>query len=210
MYWLNKCIFLFLLLISGYSYGQISQDSIDAYNLSIENYRKGINIKLMYSDKTPLKPEQQKSFTGLNYFPVDISYVVKATLTKNDKEELVIMRTSTDRAPEYLDYGYVEFEIDGKKIKLSAFQNVKQKDMVSEEMTLFIPFRDETCGNESYGGGRYIECQIPETGNEVYLDFNKAYNPYCAYNSRFSCVIPPEENRMSVRIEAGEMIFEKH
>ena len=67
-----------------------------------------------------------------------------------------------------------------------------------------------TSGKESYGGGRYVDCEIPEEGDVVLVDFNKAYNPYCAYNPRYSCVIPPEENRLEVRIEAGEKTFEEH
>jgi hypothetical protein len=83
-------------------------------------------------------------------------------------------------------------------------------ELSQDTNALFIPFRDETCGKESYGGGRYIDCEIPASGDKVMIDFNKAYNPYCAYNHSYSCVIPPEENRLTVRIEAGEKAFEEH
>ena len=120
------------------------------------------------------------------------------------------MKTSTDREPAYVRYGVVYFMIDTFNLKLAVFQNKKMLDLSQDTNLLFVPFRDGTNGKETYGGGRYFDCEIPLTGNMILLDFNKAYNPYCAYNPRFSCVIPPEENRKAVRIEAGEKVFEEH
>lgn len=188
----------------------ISADSIRSYQQTIENHRKGKNIKLMYSESTPLKPEQQKEFQGLKYFDPDIGYQLMAVLSREEVQETVVMRTSTDRAPEYIRYGRVTFTLDEQEYSLFAYQSKKLVEVSSEVNHLFIPFRDGTSGKESYGGGRYVDCEIPAEGNTLILDFNKAYNPYCAYNPRYSCVIPPEENRLPVRIEAGEKIFEKH
>lgn len=198
------------LFVSTISMGQITQDSIIAYADSIEKYRTGRNIKMLYSESTPLKPEQQKSFEGLNYFPPDINFCVEARLTKAEEQESIFMKTSTERAPEYIRYGMVTFAIHGKEYILSAYQSKKLKEVQQDELTLFIPFRDGTSGKESYGGGRYVDCEIPGEGDTLRLDFNKTYNPYCAYNPRYSCVIPPEENRLEVKIEAGEKIFEEH
>lgn len=179
------------------------------YITEIEKYRTGINIKLLYGDATPLLPEQQKEFKGLKYFAPDMDYLVEATLIKAGKQEDVIMKTSGDRTPVYVKYGTVNFTILGNACTLSVYQNKKMLELSQDTNSLFIPFRDETCGHESYGGGRYIDCEIPESGNKVMIDFNKAYNPYCAYNHSYSCVIPPEENRLKVRIEAGEKTFEE-
>jgi uncharacterized protein (DUF1684 family) len=203
-------IFALALIIAGAASGQVSQDSILAYAKSIENYRTGKNIKLMYSESSPLTSDQQKSFEGLKYFPPDIGYLVEAELHKDEMPETVIMRTSTERAPEYIKYGTVTFTLQGKQLTLQAYQSKKLVEVSQEETGLFIPFRDATSGTETYGGGRYVDCEIPREGNKLLIDFNKAYNPYCAYNPRYSCVIPPEENRLEVRIEAGEMVFEKH
>ena len=164
----------------------------------------------MYGESTPLLPEQLKDFKGLKYFEPDLKYKVEGKLVKDDKQEIVLMKTSTDREPAYVRYGVVYFKIDTFNLKLAVFQNKKMLDLSQDTNLLFVPFRDGTNGKETYGGGRYFDCEIPPTGNPILLDFNKAYNPYCAYNPRFSCVIPPEENRLKIGIEAGEKIFEEH
>ncbi len=203
-------VFIISTVITMHSYGQFSADSISIFRDTIIDYRKGKNIKLMYSESTPLTPEQHKNFKGLKYYEPDIHFRVEAKLIKNDTQETVVMRTSTERAPEYIEYGTVEFMLDGEKYTLKAYQSKKLLDVKPGDSSLFIPFRDETSGNETYGGGRYVDCIIPDEGDTVILDFNKAYNPYCAYNPRYSCVIPPEENRLPIAIEAGEKIFEEH
>ena len=190
---------------------QVEKDStILKFNEEIEKHRTGKNIKLMYSDPTPLLPEQRKSFEGLNYFHANIKYQAKGTLVKDEKPETVIMKTSGDRTPSYIRYGVVHFNIDSIELKLAVYQNKKMLDLSRDTNHLFVPFRDGTSGKETYGGGRYIDCEIPDEGNVLVFDFNKAYNPYCAYNPKYSCVIPPEENRLSIRIEAGEKKFEEH
>lgn len=191
----------------------IAQDqplSPEVYTDTLEKFRTGKNIKLLYSDSSPLKPEQLKNFEGLNYFPPNLDYRVEATLSRDTVPKTIIMRTTTERAPEYILYGTVTFKLQGKDVSLSAYQSKKLLDVSTNETTLFIPFRDKTNDDETYKGGRYVDCEIPASGNRLIVDFNKAYNPYCAYNPRYSCVIPPEENRLELRIEAGEKTFEKH
>ena len=112
-------------------------------------------------------------------------------------------------APEYREYGELRFKLDEKKFKLTLYQNIKLMEKERYEDYLFIPFTDETNGEESYGGGRYIDFRIPK-GKEVVLDFNKAYNPYCAYNSKYSCPIPPPKNDLSIPIKAGVKAWDKH
>ncbi len=185
-----------------------SDDIIAGYYDTIQKFRTGKNIKLMYDDASPLTLEQRKSFSGLNYFPPDIKFYVEAELVKDDEPEIIIMKTSSDRTPAYVRYGVVNFKIDTFNLALAVYQNKKLLDLSTDQNHLFVPFRDATSGHETYGGGRYIDCEIPEEGNVIILDFNKAYNPYCAYNPKYSCVIPPEENRLPVRIEAGEKKFD--
>lgn len=178
------------------------------YIAEIEKYRNGINIKLLYGESTPLLPEQQKEFKGLKYFVPDMDYLVEATLVKAGRQEDVVMKTSGERTPVFVKYGTVNFTVRGNACTLTVYRNKKMLEISQDTSSLFIPFRDETCGHESYGGGRYIDCEIPAGGDKMMIDFNKAYNPYCAYNHNYSCVIPPEENRLKVRIEAGEKVFE--
>ncbi len=192
----------------GYTQPQPGMNA-NTYSTEIQKHRKGINIKLKYGDKTPLSVDQLKDFNGLNYFSVDNKYYTKAILVKEPIQEKHLLQTSTDREPEYIKYGKVHFLIDTFNLTLTAYQTPPDKQIKKEDNSLFIPFKDETSGIECYGGGRYIEFDIPEEGDTVYLDFNKAYNPYCAYNHKFSCVIPPPENWLPVRIEAGEKKFEE-
>jgi len=203
-------VLIFLVILTSVCISQTIEDSsIIIYAEDILKYRNGKNIKLMYGESTPLLPEQLKDFKGLKYFEPDLMYKVDGKLVKDDKQEIVLMKTSTDREPAYVRYGVVYFKIDTFNLKLAVFQNKKMLDLSQDTNLLFVPFRDGTNGKETYGGGRYFDCEIPPTGNSILLDFNKAYNPYCAYNPRFSCVIPPEENRLVVRIEAGEKVFDE-
>jgi len=178
------------------------------YNTIVEKYRTGRNIKMLYTEATPLTTEQLAEFKGLKYFEPDVHFRIDAKLIKDKKLEVVLMKTSTDREPAYVRYGIVKFAMGTEEYKLAVFQNKKMLDQSQDTNMLFIPFRDLTNGSETYGGGRYIDCEIPPSGDMIFVDFNYAYNPYCAYNHKFSCVIPPEENRLPVRIEAGEKVFE--
>ncbi len=116
------------------------------------------------------------------------------------------MKTSTKRLPKYIKYGELEFVLEGKTFKLNLYQNI---DLIKKEGYadyLFLPFSDLTCGKESYIGGRYIDLRIPK-GKTITIDFNKAYNPYCAYNHQFSCPIVPLENDLAIEVLAGVKKF---
>jgi uncharacterized protein (DUF1684 family) len=103
----------------------------------------------------------------------------------------------------YLKYGELDFEIDGKRQSLALYQNLRLKNDERYQDYLFIPFKDATNGKTTYGGGRYLDYEIPGS-DTVILDFNKAYNPWCVYSHEYSCPIPPEENHLEVAIKAGE------
>jgi hypothetical protein len=148
-------------------------------------------------------------FTGLYYFDVDTSFHVQAVFHKYKKQRSFTMKTSTDRLPVYQVYGYLEFSLQGKNFTLQVYRNKEIARRPGLKDYLFIPFTDLTNGEESYGGGRYIDFRIPEE-ETVWLDFNEAYNPYCAYNTRFSCPVPPAENFLDTRITAGEKNFGDH
>ncbi len=177
------------------------------------DYTKGIKAERLSKDSTfliekesPLSPDQIANFTSLNYFPVDKSYVIEARLETFDNDQIIQLKTSTDRLPDYRVYAYVYFEIENETHRLTAYQSIKlQEDSVYKNY-LFLPFTDNNSTVITYGGGRYIDFQIPK-GDTFTLDFNKAYNPYCAYNHKWSCVIPPRENAMTIAINAGEKIY---
>jgi len=179
-------------------------DTIVDYKTEIENYRKGRNIKMMYSDGSPLAQEQRKYFEGLNFYEIDEKYKVTAALEVIPEKPSVFFKTSTDREPEYIKYGSITFKLDGQEIKLFVYQSKKLLQTKKEVKYLFVPFKDATTGKETYKNGRYVDCDLPVEGNTLIIDFNKAYNPYCSYNPKYSCVIPPEENHLKIAIEAGE------
>jgi uncharacterized protein (DUF1684 family) len=116
------------------------------------------------------------------------------------------MKTSTARLPEYIKYGELHFVLDGKECHLNVYQNIDLIKKPGFEDYLFLPFSDLTSGKESYIGGRYIDLTIPKSSTMI-LDFNTAYNPYCAYNHIYSCPLVPLENDLNVAIEAGVKKF---
>ncbi len=155
------------------------------------------------SDQSPLTLEQQESFEGLAYFPEDPAYTVIATLEPADDAAPVTMVTSKGSVQTFLRVGRLHFTIDGQPAELTLFQD-------SEGQSLFLPFSDATSGAETYSAGRYVEVEaLGKRGGEqrVGIDFNLAYNPYCAYNEDWVCPVPPAENHLGVAIRAGEMNF---
>ncbi|RMF00669.1 MAG: DUF1684 domain-containing protein [Chloroflexi bacterium] len=148
----------------------------------------------------PYSPiEDKSSFAGLDYYPVEMSLRFALPLNRADEPEPVTIQTNTGEARPFLRIGTVEFEVDGEAASLAVYRGVEHDE-------LFVPFRDATSGTETYGAGRYLEPQETRNG-EIVLDFNAAYNPYCAYSAHFSCPLPPFENHLKVAIRAGEKKF---
>ena len=112
------------------------------------------------------------------------------------------MKTTTNRLPKYEVYGIASFELNGNGYQLNIYQSHRLRETDEYKNYLFLPFNDLTNGDETYGGGRFIDLEIPDN-DSIIIDFNKAYNPYCAYNPKYSCPIPPEENDLDVHISAG-------
>ncbi|MDX1761531.1 MAG: DUF1684 domain-containing protein [Christiangramia sp.] len=176
---------------------------------SVIEFQKELNHEFADPEESPLDDKDLKEFKGLEFFPIDPEYIVKAEFVRTPSEPPFAMKTSTDRLPIYVKYGELYFELKGNDMKLNVYQN---QDLVQDPEYfdyLFLPFTDLTNGKATYGGGRYIDLRIPES-NEVILDFNKAYNPYCAYSGNYSCPVPPEENDLQVEVLAGVKSFTKH
>jgi len=171
-----------------------------------------IELNSSYKDATtsPLKDKDRKTFKGLDFFLFDSTYVVKTSLKRTPDEIPFKMKTTTSRLPNYVKYGELTFDLKGETYQLDIFQNLDLIEEAEYEDYLFLPFLDDTNGEESYGGGRYVDTRQPEEGMTMVIDFNKAYNPYCAYNEKYSCPIVPRQNYVSTRIEAGVKAFEKH
>lgn len=171
-----------------------------------KEFQETINKEYRNREESPLAEEDFKVFKGLDFYPINEKFIVEAKFTRTANEKVFKMKTTGTRLPEYVKYGELAFNIDGKTFKLNLYQNI---DLIKKEGYadyLFLPFSDLTCGKESYIGGRYIDMRIPK-GNSVTIDFNKAYNPYCAYNHKYSCPIVPLENDLDIEILAGVKKF---
>ncbi|MDG6990048.1 MAG: DUF1684 domain-containing protein [Nitrososphaerota archaeon] len=150
---------------------------------------------------SPLQETEKASFTGLKYFAPDPSLRIEARLQWYEEEEGVMVSTSKGTRQLYNRVGYFELDIGGEPIRLNAYQAAEREDP-----NLFIPFRDATSGNESYGAARYLDLEV-EHDDEYAVDFNYAYNPYCAYSEDYVCPLPPQENWLKVPIRAGEKAY---
>ncbi|KOY86927.1 hypothetical protein AD998_12940 [bacterium 336/3] len=169
----------------------------------IKEHQKELNKAYKDPEKSPLDPADLKKFKKHDFFPINLEYRVKAKLIVTENEGFFDMVTTTTRRPKYRKYGIIEFEIEGKKYQLSVYQSQDLQGKIVYKDYLFLPFKDLTNGIDTYKVGRYIELAIPKEGNEIIVDFNKAYNPYCAYSNDYSCPIVPSENHLNVRIPAG-------
>jgi uncharacterized protein (DUF1684 family) len=175
-------------------------------------YQQKLNASYKDASKSPLKSKDLKQFKGLDFFPVDTAFIVTATLVKTANAPTFEMATTTDRKPLYKEYGTLNFLIKGKACELTIYRS--QEDLRDEKYKdyLFLPFTDATSSDESYGGGRYMDVMTTDENADgtIELNFNNTYNPYCAYNDKYSCPLTPRKNHLDVAIKAGIMVFEKH
>lgn len=199
-----KKVLILLLLVSVFSCKQDKQPI-----LGDTEWQREMNADYKDATKSPLKEKDRKEFKGLDFFKFDSVYVVTAKLTRTPDAKPFKMKTTTDRLPNYVKYGVVEFQLEGKSHQLDIFQNLDILEDEGYEDYLFLPFLDNTNGEGSYSGGRYVEGEIPE-GETIVLDFNTAYNPYCAYNDKYSCPIVPRSNYLDADVKAGVKAFDKH
>jgi uncharacterized protein (DUF1684 family) len=190
--------------LTGFAYGQGEADAMD----EIQNHRKKQEDTFRNREESPLSDADRKKFKGLKYYPVDLKYRLRATFIKNEHPVLFKMKTTTTRLPEYVKYGEVRFAIDSQSYSLEVYQSPEISQRPGYEDYLFIPFTDLTNGDETYDVGRYIGFSVPRT-EEVIVDFNMAYNPYCSYSAEYSCPIPPAVNDLQIRIPVGEKKFKE-
>lgn len=172
------------------------------YNTVLQHERDSINQVFADEETSILLAGDIKDFEGLNYFPIDVKWKVKARFEVIENVAVFEMPTSTDRKPEYKPYGKLKFTAEGVDCELTIYQNVALLENEDYKDYLFLPFTDLTCGEESYGGGRYIDLRIGDLEGPI-IDFNTSYNPYCAYNHKYSCPIPPMENHLNIKVMAG-------
>jgi uncharacterized protein (DUF1684 family) len=163
--------------------------------IDLTDFRRQKDVFFGQDHHSPLSPEQKEIFEGLNYYPENPTLRFEVEIEPNPDQEPVLIQTNTGEIQEYLIYGSFQFEVENQTAELIVHQAL--------DGHLTVLFADATSGKETYGAGRYLELE-PLGENQYLVDFNLAYNPWCAYSPYYSCPMPPKENRLSVPIRAGE------
>ena len=198
---MKKLLVLVMLVQFGFGFSQ-EQFSLAA----VEKFQNELNAEYADAKTSPLLPEDLKTFHSLEYYPANEKFFVVAKFIRTENEQPFEMKTSTDRKPVYVKYGEAHFSIVGQVFQLNLYRNIELSKKEQYKDYLFLPFSDLTCGNESYIGGRYIDMKIPK-GDTIVIDFNTAYNPYCAYSYKYSCPKVPLENDLKIAVRAGVKKF---
>ncbi|MFB6179582.1 MAG: DUF1684 domain-containing protein [Halorientalis sp.] len=175
------------------------------WQAEIERQRRRKDEYFADAHRSPLPPDEQSTFGGLYYYPIDPDYRDERPLDEYDEKPVVTVGTSTEGEREYLAWGEFTVEVSGEQVTLVAYRADPDDDR------LWVPFRDATSGAETYGAGRYLDLEADDhrTEDGWIVDFNQAYNPTCAYADGYECPLPPTDNWLTVPIEAGEKVYDR-
>ena len=194
--------FLFLLLCSLIACTANAQSN---YKDSIQLFQKEYKAAFIKEERSPLKGKD----TGyIRFFPIDQHYRVLASIHLAAKQDEFEMTTHNGKKQQYRHYAIAQFNLKGKTYQLHLYQSIRLLKEQTQQQHLFLPFNDLTNYESTYAGGRYLDLSTDDIHKgTLVIDFNKCYNPYCAFKEGYSCPIPPVENRLNIRIEAGEQLF---
>jgi uncharacterized protein (DUF1684 family) len=202
----KKNIFILVIIVVvmiSLLYSFLGSQDQTAYIKEIEQEREEKDQFMRTSKESPFA-NKKETFNGLKYYPIDILYKITADLTAIPNKKVVLLSTSDGKEEQYVEYAYAEFDLNGYHNKLLILEMI---DTGPFRGKLFLAFGDETSAGETYGAGRYLDVEKVQGSNTITLDFNMAYNPYCAYAEEFSCPFPPPENLLKVAIRAGEKVY---
>lgn len=190
-----KYLTLLMFLVSTSCFAQ-------SFNEQIATHREKYKADFVSSERAPLKEPDLKF---LQFYDADSTYRVNAKVILLEGEKAFKMPTYAGTTADYIRYAKLNFELNGKPVQLTLYRNIALATNAAYKDYLFLPFTDQTNNKETYGGGRYIDLRTTAIlDGKLELDFNKAYNPYCAYSDGYRCPIPPEENDLQLEIKAGE------
>ena len=178
------------------------------YIPNLTEFQKELNASFKDVTKSPLTKNDRQNFVSLDFFDFDSSYVVKAVLIPYIEDSIFDMKTNTDRMHSYNKYGKIKFNLDDSYFELNVYEDQELTNEQNNIDELFLPFYDNTNGITTYSGGRYIDLKGSKD-SIISIDFNKAYNPYCVYNYKFSCPIVPSENNIGLEVKAGVKDYNK-
>jgi uncharacterized protein len=204
---MKKSSVLFIVFCLGFSVRHFAQSE---YTSAIEASRKAKNEELRSKKTSPLQKEDRKAFHDLDYFPVDENWRKTVRFRTSPTLEEIEIPTSAGTTKTFQAYGLMEIEDGDNHFSITAYKRVWPNGVnpyPNEEESLFVPFKDLTTGESTYGGGRYLDIPVPKGDGEIELDFNACYNPYCAYGTGFSCPIPPKHNFIKTEVKAGEKSY---
>lgn len=195
----NKWLLFLIPVIAILAYLSIpSAKPVDETGADVAKIRSDKDENFRNSDESPI--QDKAAFKGLNYYPFNKEYIVDFVLEKAKKAETVELKMTDGTTEKLIFFGFIQAEFKSFTLKLKLYQH--------EDGNFFLPFKDKTAPTETYGGGRFLDLPLTNVkNNRLRVDFNLAYNPYCAYNEDFACPIPTAENTLPIRIEAGEKIF---
>lgn len=197
---MKKIYLLVLMLMSVKGFAQ-------SYQAQITAFRKNYMNDFLEDKNSPLKKDDLQY---LRFYDADSTYRVEATYQLTQNPQTFIMPVFSGTGREYAPYAVLQFKLKGKPLKLTVYRSLALANIPALKDYLLLLFTDETNGKTTYGGGRYIDMRENEfKDGKVVLDFNKAYNPYCAFSVGYSCPKPPDENQLSVAIPAGEQMYGK-
>ncbi|TXK73588.1 DUF1684 domain-containing protein [Mesonia sp. HuA40] len=188
----------------------ISAVGVAQQQVSAKEFQADLNEKFKNPDSSPLAQEDLADFVSLSFFEIDSTFIVKAKFVRTANDSVFAMKTTTNRLPLYAKYGELHFTYEKVPYKLNVYQNQRLKSDPEYKNYFFIPFTDLSNGKETYAGGRYLDIWMSSSNqSSLQLDFNKAYNPYCVYNKKYSCPIPPAENHLEFSVLAGVKMYNK-
>ena len=179
---------------------------IDAWKTQIEGERREKDAFFGHHWQSPISPQDRAEFKGLDYYPPDPDLRFELELYEHEDKKTMRMAYTKGEEQDFVRWGEFRFEIGDEECVLQAYKSN------AEEEQLFVPFRDATSGQETYGAGRYLDLNAAENrtaDGKWILDFNRVYNPWCVYSKDYTCPFVPQENRLTVPVRAGEKNYPK-
>ncbi len=178
-----------------------------SHRKEIKNYRQTQKEELLTEEHSPFY-KKEEDIKHMSFYRPKKKYSVECDFQRTPKAESFDMATYSGKTKKFVKYGVLSFNLNGEDLQLAVYQNLMLQKMEKYKDYLFIPFKDLTNGEATYGGGRYFDIKIGDIKNDkLILDFNKCYNPYCAYSDGYNCPIPPSENHLNVAVKAGVKKF---
>lgn len=182
-----------------------SSKDTEPQHMTVAEERVEKDAEFRDPETSPLQGlEAIAAFDGLEYYSIDSTYMVKARAIYTPDTEPFTMAMTKERENHYRQYATLHFTLHDTMLTLNLYRNLDLAKKEEYKDYFFLPFKDRTNGNATYGGGRYLDLRFLNDPDTVTIDFNRAYNPYCVYNYKYSCPIPPEPNHLPIAIEAGE------